>query len=109
MLCCAVFLLIPFLGQLGPQAIHFGRKRLSDFPEQQRPQVLDILSRMAGCMNLVMNLLLADLLRQVIQASKESTPQIHPVLPLIVGIACMAGTSIYFMVQIRSLAVNSVA
>lgn len=106
-LCCAIFLLIPFLGQLMPGAMHFGRRRLSDCPESQRPQVLLVLNRIAGWMNVVMNLLFADLLRQVIAAARETTPQIHPILPLVLSMGCMAGILIYFAARMRALSVTA--
>jgi uncharacterized membrane protein len=95
-LCCAIFLLIPYLGQIIPGAIHFGSKRLSDYPEEQRPQMLAMLNDMAACMNIVMNLFFVILLRQVIHAATQAYPQIHPVLPLIFMGVGMVSVLVYF-------------
>ncbi len=106
-LTCAVLLSIPYLGQLAPGAVHLGRKRLSDFPEEQRPQVLAMLSNMAAYMNIVMNLFLVNMLRQIIQAAGQGNPQIHPIFPLVLTIAGMGGILVYYALRFRSVGKDS--
>jgi len=101
---CLVFLLIPYLGQAVPSAIHLGRKRLSDFREEQRPRVMAMLTDMAAYLNIVMNLFFAAILRQVVQAARQTPPQLHPVVPLVVLVICVAGIVIYYGVRFNSAA-----
>jgi uncharacterized membrane protein len=101
-LICAIFILVPYLGQLMPDAIHLGTKRLSDFPIEARPRVLALFSNMGAWINAVMNLFFVDILRQVIQAARQTNPQITPILPLVVMTACLAAIVIYYLFQFNS-------
>src|SRR5271169_3178191 len=76
-LTCAVFLLVPFLGQRFPGAVHFGSRRLSDFSPAQRVRLVPLLNDMAGYMSIVMNLFFVLMLRQIIQAAAQPIPRIH--------------------------------
>ncbi len=106
-LTCTVFILVPYLSQLMPGAIHIGRKRLNDFPIEQRPRVLALFSDMGAWMNAVMNLFFVTILRQVIEAARQAEPQIHPILPLVVMTMCLLAVVIFYLVRLESVANNA--
>ena len=43
-LTCAVFLAVPYIGLRHPGSVHFGSRRLSDFPPAQRERMLPMLN-----------------------------------------------------------------
>ena len=80
-LTCAVFLIVPYVGQRFPGAIHVGSRRLSDFSPAQRARMLPMLNDMAGYMSIVMNLFFVLMLHEIIQAATQPIPHIHPLFP----------------------------
>jgi uncharacterized membrane protein len=103
-LTCVVFLTIPYLGQLAPGAVHFGSRRLNDFPEAQRPQLVKILNDMAGYMAIIMNVFFVWVLRQILRAVTEPIPHISMFAPLTLLIGGMSITSVVFMLRFRRAA-----
>ena len=105
-LCTVLFIAVPYLGQLAPGAVHFGRRRLSDFPPKQRPRLLAILSDMSACMSIVMNLFFVLMLHEMIRAVTEPMPRLHPMFPLGMLIAGMASVTIYYFCKFNAAAKN---
>ena len=77
-LTCAVFLVVPYVGRQFPGAVHFGSRRLSDFPAAQRPRLLAILNQMAAWLSIVINLFFVFMLREIIHAATQRVPHFHP-------------------------------
>jgi uncharacterized membrane protein len=98
-LTCAVFLIVPYLGHLSPGAIHFGTRRLSDFPPDQRPRLLSMLNDMAAYMNIVMNLFFVFMLMEIVRAAAQPIPHIHPLLPMVFLVGGTFGILIYYPAQ----------
>ncbi len=101
---CAVFLIVPYVGQRIPGAIHVGMRRLSDFSPAQRARTLPMLNDMAGYMSIVMNLFFVLMLHEVMQAATQPIPHIHPLFPLGLLISGMFGIMLYYLVQFRRAA-----
>jgi uncharacterized membrane protein len=95
-LTCAVFLLVPYLGQRFPGSVHFGSRRLSDFSPAQQERLLPILNEMGGCLSVVMNLFFVFMLRQVIQQATESIPHLYMLWPLTVLVAGTLGVTLFY-------------
>jgi len=103
-LTCAIFLIVPYLGQRIPQAIHFGSRRLSDFPPAQRPRMVAMLNDLAGYLNIVMNLFFVIMLREMIRSATEPIPRIHVRLPLAFLVGGMFGVMLYYLGKFRRAA-----
>lgn len=103
-LTCVVFLAIPYIGQLAPGAVHFGSRRLNDFPEAQRPQLVNILNDMAGYMAIIMNVFFVWVLRQILRAAAQPIPHISMFAPLALLIGGMSITSVVFMLRFHRAA-----
>lgn len=103
-LTCAVFLVIPYIGERFPGAVHVGSRRMSDFPPAQRARALPMLNDMAACMSIVMNLVFVLMLHEVIQAATQPNPHIHPLFPLVLLIGGMFAIILYYLGQFRRVA-----
>jgi uncharacterized membrane protein len=103
-LTCAVFLLVPFLGQRFPGAVHFGSRRLSDFSPAQRERLVPALNDMAGYLNVVMNLFFIFMLHETIQAATQPIPHIQVFWPLGILIGGTVGITLYYTGKFRRLA-----
>ena len=103
-LTCVLFLVIPYLGQLSPGAIHVGRRRLNDFPPSQRAHILSLLSDMAAYMNIVMSLFFVLMLVQIIRVAAQPIPRIHPLFPMVLLIGGTFGILFYYTVQFYRVA-----
>ena len=77
-LTCAVFLVVPYVGRQFPGGVHFGSRRISDFPAAQRPRLLAILNQMAACLSIAINLFFVLMLREIIHEAKQRVPHFHP-------------------------------
>jgi uncharacterized membrane protein len=95
-LTCAVFLLVPYLGQRAPSAVHLGQRRLSDFPPSQRARMVAILNDMMGYLSVVANLFFVLMLRQVIGAAEQPHPQLHMLWPLALFVGGTFGVMLYY-------------
>ena len=98
-LTCAVFLIVPYLGQRFPGAIHVGSRRLSDIPPAQQARMVPMLNDMAGYLSIVMNLFFVFVLHEIIQAAAQPTPQIHMRWPLGLLLGGMFGITLYYLWQ----------
>jgi uncharacterized membrane protein len=103
-LTCVLFLIIPYLGQLSPGAIHVGRRRLNDFPPAQRAHILSMLNDMAAYMNIVMNLFFVLMLAQIVRVAAQPNPRIHPLFPMVLLIGGTLGILLYYTVQFYAVA-----
>jgi uncharacterized membrane protein len=103
-LTSVVFLIVPYLGQLAPGAIHVGTRRLNDFSPAQRTHVLSMLNNMAAYMSIVMNLFFVLMLMDIIRAAAQPIPHIHPLLPLALLIGGAFGILFYYTMQFRRAA-----
>jgi len=104
---CAVFLIVPHLGQRFPGAIHVGTRRLSDFSASQRARMLPMLNNMTGYMSIMMNLFFVLMLREIIQAATQPLPRIRPLFPMVLIVLLMGGylgIILYYLVQFRRVA-----
>jgi len=105
-LTCAIFLMVPYIGQRFPGAIHFGSRRINDFPPAQRAKVIPMLNDMAACMSIMMNLFFVLMLHEVIEAATQPIPRIHPLFPLVLLVGGMLGVMVYYLRRIGHLANN---
>ncbi len=105
---CAIFLIVPYVGQRFPGAIHVGSRHLSDFSPAQRARMLPLLNDMTGYMSIVMNLFFVLMLRESIQAATEAHPRIHPLFPMVLLMGGMFGTMLYYLRQFRRVAKGKV-
>jgi uncharacterized membrane protein len=103
-LTCAVFLIIPYVGQRFPGAIHVGSRSMSDFSPTQRARALPMLNDMAGYMSIVINLFFVLMLHEVIQAATQPNPHIHPLFPLVLLMGGMFGVMLYYLGKFRRVA-----
>jgi uncharacterized membrane protein len=103
-LTCAVFLIVPYVGQRFPSAVHVGFRRLSDFPPARRARVVAMLNDMAGCLSIVMNLFFVIMLHEIIQAAVQPNPHLHMFWPLALLIGGMSGILWYYMGKFRRAA-----
>jgi uncharacterized membrane protein len=99
-----VFLIIPYLGQLAPGAIHFGTTRLSDLPPGKRPQMLSMLNEMAAYLSIVMNVFFVFLVMEMVRAVAQPMPHFQPLLPMIFLLASMFAIMGYYFVQFNRAA-----
>jgi len=102
-LTCTVFLLVPFLGQRFPGAVHFGSRRLNDFPPAQRERVLPLLNEMAGYLSVVMNLFFVLMLHEMIQAATQPIPHLHLLFPLVLLFGGMIGITLYYLAKVNRI------
>jgi uncharacterized membrane protein len=107
-LTCAVFLMVPYLGQRNPGAVHFGSRRLSEFPPAQRVRMVAMLNDMAGYMSVVMNLFFVFTLHEIIQAATQAHPHIHMLWPLALLMGGMFGITLYYLGRFRRAAKGDV-
>jgi len=98
-LTCAVFLIVPYVGQRVPKAVHFGSRRLSDFPPAQRVRMVSMLNDMAAYLSIVMNLFFVFMLLQIVRAATQPNPHIHPVVPMVLLVAGTIGISLFYTRQ----------
>ena len=103
-LCTVIFLGVPLLGQLFPGAIHFGRRRLGDFPPAQRPRIMALLTDMSAYMSIVMNVFFVLMLHEIIQAAREPIPHLHPLFPLGLILGGMVVITVYYFWRINAAA-----
>jgi len=103
-LTCAVFLAVPYLSQRYPGAVHFGSRRLSDFSPAQRTRMLPMLNNMAGYLSIVMNLFFCFMLHEIIQATAQPMPHIHPLWPMVLLVAGTLGIMLYYLARFRRAA-----
>jgi uncharacterized membrane protein len=103
-LTCVVFLIVPYVGQRFPGAIHVGMRRLSDFSPAQRTRMLPMLNDMAAYLSIVMNLFFVFMLNGIIQAAAQPIPHIHMLLPLGLLVGGTLGIILYYLVQFRRAA-----
>jgi len=103
-LTCGVFLIIPYVGQRFPGAVHFGTRRLSDFSAAQRARMLPILNDMAGYLNIVMNLFFVYMLHEIIHVAAQPIPQLHMFWPLALLMGGMFGIMLYYLGKFRRAA-----
>ncbi|MGA3327217.1 MAG: DUF1648 domain-containing protein [Terriglobia bacterium] len=103
-LTCAVFLIVPYLGQRSPDAVHFGSRRLSDFSPSQRARMVSMLNDLAGYLSIVMNLFFVFMLREIIQAAGQSIPHLHMLWPLVLLVGGTSGIMLYYLGKFRRAA-----
>jgi uncharacterized membrane protein len=103
-LICAVFLMVPYIGQRFPSAVHFGWRRLSDFSPAQRTRLLPILNEMAGYLSIVMNLFFVVMLRRVIQAATQPNPELPMFWPMVLLIGGTIAIMLYYFARFRRAA-----
>jgi uncharacterized membrane protein len=96
-LTCAVFLIVPFIGQRFPGAVHFGTRRLSDFPPAQRARVLPMLNNMAGYLAIAMNLFFVVMLQRIIQAAAQPIPHLEIIWPMVLLLGSTMGIVLYYV------------
>jgi uncharacterized membrane protein len=106
-LTCAVFLIVPYVGQRFPNAIHVGLRRLSDFPPARRARAVAMLNDMAGYLSIVMNLFFVIMLHEMIQAAVQLNPHLNMLWPLALLIGGMSGILWYYMGKFRQAAQSS--
>ena len=103
-LTCAVFLLVPYLGQRFPWAVHLGSRRLSDFSAAERVRLLPMLNAMAGYLNIVMNLFFVLMLRGTLQAAAEPIPHLAVFWPMVLLVGGTLGIILYYLWRFRLVA-----
>jgi uncharacterized membrane protein len=103
-LTCAVFLIVPYVGQRFPGAVHFGSRRLSDFSPAQRSRLVPMLNNMAGYLSIVTNLFFVFMLRGIIRAATQPIPRIHMFWPLALLMGGMFGIMLYYLGKFRRAA-----
>lgn len=103
-LLAGVLLSIPIWGRRFPQAVHFGRRRLSDFTPEQRERVWPLLDQMAGWMSVAASLFFAAILRQAIRAAESSHPEFHQHWAPILFVGALAGLAVYYAWRINRAA-----
>ena len=101
---CVVFLIVPYVGQRFPGAIHVGSRRLSDFSPAQRARMLPMLNDMVAYLCIVMNLFFVLMLRAIIQAAAQPFPHIQVFWPLGLFVGGTLGITLYYLVQFRRAA-----
>jgi hypothetical protein len=95
-LTCAVFLIVPYLGEKAPSMVHFGRRRLSDFAPAQQARMSAMLKDMAAYMSIVMNVFFVLMLLEVTRAASEPNPRIHPLFPMVLLLGGTFGILLYY-------------
>ncbi|HMD85461.1 MAG TPA: DUF1648 domain-containing protein [Terriglobia bacterium] len=105
---CAIFLIVPYVGQRFPGAVHVGSRHLSDFSPAQRARMLPLLNNMTGYMSIVMNLFFVFMLHESIQAATQPNPRIHPLFPMVLLLGGMFGIVLYYLGKFRRVAKGEV-
>jgi hypothetical protein len=103
-LTCAVFLVVPYIGQRFPGSMHFGTRRLSDFPPAQRARMLPVLVTMAGYLAVAMNLFFVVTLQRVIQAAAQPIPHLEMFWPMVLLVGSTLGITFYYLRQFGRIA-----
>ena len=103
-LTCGVFLIVPYVGQRFPGAVHFGTRRLSDFSAAQRARMLPMLNDMAGYLAIVMNLFFVFMLQRVIQAAAQPIPHLEVFWPMALLLGGTLGIVLYYLGKFRRAA-----
>jgi uncharacterized membrane protein len=103
-LTSAVFLIVPYVGERYPGAIHFGTRRLSDFSPAQRVRMLPMLNDLAAYLCIVMNLFFVVMLHRVIQAATQPIPHLDALWPMALLLGGTIGIVLYYMVKFRRAA-----
>ena len=106
-LTCVVFLVVPYVGQRYPGAIHIGSRRLSDFTPAQRVRMLPILNNLSGYPCVVMNLFFVWMVNAIIKAAAEPVPHLQMLWPLVLFIGGLLGTLFYYLNKLRRAAQGS--
>ena len=100
-LTCAFFLIVPYVGQRYPNAIHVGLRRLSDFPAPQRARMVAMLNDLLGYLSIVMNLFFVFMLRGIIQAAVQPIPHLHMLWPMVLLVGGTIGILWYYLGKFR--------
>jgi len=103
-LTCAVFLVVPYLSQRSPNSVHFGSRKLTDFPPEQRVRMVAMLNDMAGYLAIVMNLFFAGMIHKVIQAAADPAPHLDMHWMGILLVAATLGITFYYLWRFRRAA-----
>jgi uncharacterized membrane protein len=103
-LTCAVFLIMPYVGQRFPGAIHLGTRRLSDFSPAQRLRMLPMLNTMAAYLCIVMNLFFVVMLHRVIQAATQPIPHLEVFWPMALLLGGTLGIILYYLAKFSRIA-----
>lgn len=103
-LTCAVFLLVPFLGQRYPNSVHVGLRRLSDFPAPQRAKVLTTVNQLVAGTSVVMNGFMVVILDGIIQAAELPVPHFRMLWAVVLGMAAIFGMFWFYLGKIRRIA-----
>jgi uncharacterized membrane protein len=103
-LTCGMFLVMPYFSQRYPKLVHFGRRKLSEFSPGQRARMLTILNDMAGYSNILLNVFWVFMLMEILRASAQPIPRIHPLFPMVLLVGGMMGIMVYYMAQFRRVA-----
>ena len=106
-LTCAIFLIVPYVGQLSPGAVHLGTRRLNDFPPAQRERVLSMLDDMTGYMSIVINVFFLFVLHKIIQSAAQPIPRLHMFWPLALLMVGTFAIVLYYLDQFRRAAVQT--
>jgi uncharacterized membrane protein len=103
-LTSVVFLIVPYMGQRYPHAVHFGSRRLSDYSPVQRARMLPLLNDLAGYLSIVMNLFFVIMLRRVIQAAAQPIPELQTFWPMALLVGGSLGIMLYYLVRFHRAA-----
>jgi uncharacterized membrane protein len=103
-LTCAVFLIVPYVGQRFPGAVHFGSRKLSDFPPAQRARMVPILNDLAGYLSILMNVFFVFMLHEMIKAATQPIPHLHMFWPLGLLMGGTLGIMLNFLWKFRRAA-----
>lgn len=102
-LTCAVFLLVPYLGQKHPNSVHLGLRRLSDFPISQRAGILTLMSEMLGYLSVVLNLFFVLTLHEIIKAAQQRVPHFQMLWLLVLGAGGTFAVLWYYLREFRRI------
>ena len=100
-LTCVVFLVVPYLSQRFPGAVHLGRRRLSDFSPAQRARMLPLLNEMTGYMAVLMSLFFVWMLRQMLAAARAPNPHLSPLWPMVLLLSGTLVVTWYYLKRLR--------
>jgi uncharacterized membrane protein len=103
-LTCTVFLIVPYLSQRFPGAIHVGSRRLSDFSPAQRARMVPMLNDMVAYLCIVMNLFFVFVLHGIIKAATQPIPHLHMLWPLALLVVGTLGIMGYYLEKFRRAA-----
>ncbi len=102
-LTCAIFLVVPLLGQRYPDTVHLGLRRLSDFPAPERAGILTMVNQMAGYLNVVLNLFFVFMLREIIRAAEQPARHLQVFWPVVLAMGGTAAILWYYLAKFRKL------